>query len=53
MSGGYDFVLVGNAIKEFECPICLFLIKEAVQLPCTHAFCSSCVDKWQNEVGKR
>ena len=32
-------------IANFECPICLGVIKAALQSPCGHNFCSSCLSK--------
>ena len=32
-------------IANFECPICLGVIKGALQSPCGHNFCSSCLSK--------
>lgn len=46
-SGGYDFEVIGDIGKDFECPICLLLIKEAVELPCAHVFCKLCLENWQ------
>lgn len=45
-SGGYDFEVVDNSIKECECPICLLLIRDASTLPCTHTLCKTCLDEW-------
>ena len=47
--GGYDFEIAGDTIKEYECPICLLLIRDASMLPCTHTLCQTCLQKWENE----
>ena len=39
---GFPFELV-NKVKEYECPICLSLIKDATELPCTHLMCEACL----------
>ena len=39
---GFPFELV-NKVKEYECPICLSLIKDATELPCTHLMCKACL----------
>ena len=40
---GYEFEVVGEKIAEHECPICLMLMKDTVQLPCTHLMCKACL----------
>lgn len=49
MPGGYEFVVAGTPIREHECPICLYLIKNAVELPCAHTLCGECLNSWQAE----
>lgn len=39
---GLPFKLV-NEVKEYECPICLSLIKDATELSCTHLMCKACL----------
>ena len=39
---GFPFELV-NKVKEYECPICLSLIKDATELSCTHLMCKACL----------
>ena len=41
---GFQFELAGGEmIKEWECPICLMIIKDVVELPCSHIYCSVCL----------
>ena len=48
-SGGFDFEVVGQYAKEFECPICLLLLRDAMDLNCSHTLCESCLEKWGKE----
>lgn len=46
---GYDFNL-SNDVEipaEYKCLICHFYIRNAVELPCSHAFCNLCLEKWE------
>ena len=53
---GYDFSLGDDDAEipaEYKCLICTFYIKDAIELPCTHAFCEKCLTKWeQREYGR-
>ena len=40
---GFPFVLAGEEINEFECPICSLLIRNATELKCEHLFCEDCL----------
>ena len=40
---GYDFEVAGESIPEHECPICLMLIRDTVELPCSHLMCKDCL----------
>ena len=44
---GYDFVLAGQRIQEFECSLCKLLLREATELPCTHLNYQACLWQWQ------
>ena len=44
---GYDFELAGQEMKEFQCTLCKFLLREATELPCSHLNCQSCLWEWQ------
>ena len=41
--GGYDYEIVGDKFEDFFCPICLKLMKDAVQLECGHGMCNGCL----------
>ena len=44
---GFQFKTVIE-FKEYECPICLSLIENAIELPCTHLVCKACVEFYEN-----
>ena len=46
---GYDFNLADGVEipAEYTCLICHLYIRNAVELPCSHAFCKLCLDKWE------
>ena len=51
---GFPFQMV-NEEKEYECPICLVIIKNATELNCTHLMCGECLvyyEKSQDELYK-
>ena len=49
---GFQFKTIAE-FKEYECPICLMLIKNAIELPCTHLVCKACVEYYEDgEVQK-
>lgn len=49
---GYDFNLADDVEipAEYKCLICHFYIRNAVELPCSHAFCDSCLTRWEQRV---
>ena len=53
---GFQFEIAGAERKEFECPICLCIIRNATELPCEHLMCKDCLEhyeKGQIEKSKR
>ena len=46
---GYDFNLADDVEipAGYKCLICHFYIRNAVELPCSHAFCNLCLEKWE------
>ena len=44
---GYNFKLAGQEMKEFQCTLCGFLLREAMESPCSHLSCQSCLWQWQ------
>ncbi|XP_066920613.1 TNF receptor-associated factor 6-like [Clytia hemisphaerica] len=46
---GFQFETDGEEKKEFECPICLGIIRDATELPCHHLMCLACLEHYENE----
>lgn len=42
---GYDVEFDPPLESKYECPICLMALRAAVQTPCGHRFCRSCIEK--------
>ena len=43
---GFAFKMV-NSMKEYECPICLSIIKNATELNCSHLMCRDCLEYYE------
>ena len=43
---GFPFKMV-NVMKEYECPICLSMIKNATELNCSHLMCGECLEYYE------
>lgn len=45
---GYDPARFDNEVDdELKCPICCFVLQDAVQSPdCEHTFCQECINEW-------
>ena len=43
---GFQFTMV-NSMKEYECPICLSMIKNATELNCSHLMCRECLEYYE------
>ena len=39
--------------EEEECGICLDALTNPVALPCSHKFCSECLNGWKSKYGAR
>ena len=49
---GFAFKMV-NTMKEYECPICLSMIKNATELNCSHLMCRDCLEYYEtNQIKK-
>ena len=46
---GFHFEVDGAEKKEFECPICLGIIRDSTELPCHHLMCLACLTHYENE----
>ena len=42
-----------SANEEEECGICLDVLTNPVALPCSHKFCSACLDRWRSKYGAK
>ena len=52
-NGGFPFEMVGDEHqlqKDFQCPICLLIIRDATELPCNHLMCKSCLVKNESRL---
>ena len=50
---GFPFKFAGDPDKEFECSICLSIIREATELPtCHHVMCRECLLYYEEERRK-
>ena len=45
---GFPFKMI-NEVAEYECPICLSLIRKATELPCTHLMCHACLEYYEDD----
>jgi len=46
---GFQFVIAGQERKEFECPICLCIIRDATELGCEHIMCGKCLERYEHD----
>ncbi|KAI4878083.1 hypothetical protein NFI96_007471 [Prochilodus magdalenae] len=50
---GYDVDFDPPLESKYECPICLMGLRSAVQTPCGHRFCKSCIKKSIRDTGQK
>ncbi|KAA0723597.1 TNF receptor-associated factor 6 [Triplophysa tibetana] len=50
---GYDVEFDPPLESKYECPICLMGLRSAVQTPCGHRFCQSCITKSIRDTGQK
>ena len=51
--GGFPFEMTEEHLneqlkKDFQCPICLLIIRDTTELPCGHIMCANCLVKSEN-----
>ena len=45
MAHGYDVTFVSQTDEDFQCAICMFVLRDPVQaVPCGHRFCQWCIN---------
>ena len=44
---GYNFNLEDEIPAEYKCLVCHLYIRNAIELPCSHAFCDLCLTRWE------
>ena len=50
---GFPFTFAGEPEKEFECAICLCIIKDANEIrPCNHVMCAECLLYYEQDQRK-
>ena len=42
---GHDEIFVAPVNSDYECPICITVLREPVQTPCGHRFCIACINR--------
>ena len=45
-SEGFDEDFVDPPFPSYECPLCQYILKDAVQLACGHRYCQLCFQKY-------
>ncbi|XP_053384329.1 TNF receptor-associated factor 6-like [Mercenaria mercenaria] len=48
---GYEAVFDADPERKYVCPVCLTVMKDAVQTSCGHRFCETCIRKVANRSG--
>ena len=49
VNGGYDVKPAENVPSKYECPICMLILRQAVQTLCGHRFCQICLNSMVDE----
>ena len=42
---GHDEVFVHPGSTDYECPVCMLVLRNPVQTPCGHRFCGACIHR--------
>ena len=45
MEEGYDYEVVSESFVDLNCVICLKLMRDAIQMECTHVMCNGYFEK--------
>ena len=43
---GWDHEFYPKPDNKYECPICLFVLRDPIQTMCGHRFCCECIQQW-------
>ncbi|XP_062519856.1 uncharacterized protein LOC134194892 isoform X2 [Corticium candelabrum] len=49
LSGGFEVEFIDPLDKDYECPVCLLVLRNPLQTSCGHLICTSCVDSITQE----
>jgi len=47
---GYDYEFCPTADERFICPVCMLVMRRAVQTTCGHRFCDTCIRHWLRQA---
>lgn len=42
---GHDEIFESTVSADYECPICMAVLRDPVQTPCGHRFCVACINR--------
>jgi hypothetical protein len=42
---GHDEIFDPPVTQDYECPICITVLRDPVQTPCGHRFCTACINR--------
>ena len=42
---GHDEIFVHSGSADYECPVCMLVLRDPVQTPCGHRLCAACIHR--------